>query len=146
MLMYDYAITFPYEVQLFWRRKATGATYLFFANRYLSLFYSIFMIATSGRMSNSVGLCAPTYHTNTTDTVCLKDVRTHSSKPFILSRPSHGTAATLWSSGVLHSKTCSIFLGHVSCMLVDYERLLVYSHHHAIFSVLCPARVFPQRT
>ena len=54
--MYDYTITFPYEVRLFWRRKATGATLLFFANRYLTLFYYIFLISTNVSMSDAVSL------------------------------------------------------------------------------------------
>ena len=52
--MYDYTVTFAYEVQLFWRRKATGASLLFLANRYLTLFIYIFDIATAGSMSDAV--------------------------------------------------------------------------------------------
>ena len=35
ILFYDYLITFGDEVQLFWRRKWTGATVLFILNRYM---------------------------------------------------------------------------------------------------------------
>ena len=55
-LVYDYLITFPLEVQLFWRGNRTGACLLFFANRYLTLFNFIFSIATSVQMSDSVRL------------------------------------------------------------------------------------------
>ena len=56
MLVYDYTITFPYEVRLFWRRKSTGASLLFFANRYLTLFTYIFDITTNVSMNNAVSL------------------------------------------------------------------------------------------
>ncbi|KAI0738671.1 hypothetical protein C8Q80DRAFT_1275635 [Daedaleopsis nitida] len=36
-LWYEFAITIGNEVELFWRRKANGATVLFFVNRYLVL-------------------------------------------------------------------------------------------------------------
>ena len=56
MLIYDYAVTVTYEVRLFWRKKVTGATLLFFANRYLTLFFYIFDITTSVSMSDAVSL------------------------------------------------------------------------------------------
>ena len=56
ILLYDYTITFPYEVRLFWQKKATGATVLFFANRYLTLFYYIFVLSTNVSMSDAVSL------------------------------------------------------------------------------------------
>lgn len=37
-MVYEYIITFSEEVQLFWRRKPTGAIVLFLLNRYLLLF------------------------------------------------------------------------------------------------------------
>ena len=37
LLVYEYIITFGQDVQLFWRRKWSGATALFFLNRYLPL-------------------------------------------------------------------------------------------------------------
>ncbi|KAI0751600.1 hypothetical protein C8Q80DRAFT_1158330 [Daedaleopsis nitida] len=39
LLVYEHAVTFRQEVELFWRRKAHGATVLFFSNRYLVLAY-----------------------------------------------------------------------------------------------------------
>ena len=56
MLIYDYVVTVTYEVRLFWRRKATGASLLFFANRYLTLFLYIFEITTNVSMSDAVSL------------------------------------------------------------------------------------------
>ena len=72
LFIYDYTITFPYEVRLFWRGKATGATLLFFANRYLTLFISTFNLATIVSMSNAVSSCGPSHRL--TDTETLKDV------------------------------------------------------------------------
>ena len=37
LIIYEYVITIPDEIELFWRGKVTGATVLFLANRYLSL-------------------------------------------------------------------------------------------------------------
>ena len=39
---YEYLITLDQEITLFWTRKITGATVLFFCNRYLSLFVTIY--------------------------------------------------------------------------------------------------------
>ena len=64
MLIYDYAVTFAFEVRLFWRRKWTRATLLFFFNRYLSLFISIFEIAIPVSLSDAVSLFSPSYNLN----------------------------------------------------------------------------------
>ena len=37
LFVYDYVLTFVQEVQLIWGRKITGATVLFWLNRYLTL-------------------------------------------------------------------------------------------------------------
>ena len=37
LVLYEYIVTFSTEVQLFWGRKITGATVLFFLNRYMKL-------------------------------------------------------------------------------------------------------------
>ncbi|KAI0653586.1 hypothetical protein C8Q70DRAFT_1035010 [Cubamyces menziesii] len=42
VLCYEYLITMDREVALFWKRKPTGASILFFANRYLALALSLF--------------------------------------------------------------------------------------------------------
>ncbi|KAI0788066.1 hypothetical protein C8Q74DRAFT_1196326, partial [Fomes fomentarius] len=42
LLLYEYLITISAEVDLFWRRKWTGASVLFFLNRYVSLLYFLF--------------------------------------------------------------------------------------------------------
>ena len=47
VLICEYLVTFPDEVNLFWKRRWTGATVLFFMNRYISLSYHIFGIANS---------------------------------------------------------------------------------------------------
>ena len=37
LLIYDYMITFGREVDAFWTRRFSGATVLFFSNKYLTL-------------------------------------------------------------------------------------------------------------
>ena len=41
-VIYEQFITFDQEVDLFWKRKFTGATALFLANRYLILVVNIY--------------------------------------------------------------------------------------------------------
>ena len=42
--MYEYAITFGLEVELFWKQKITSASALFFVNRYLVLGYNLSLL------------------------------------------------------------------------------------------------------
>ncbi|KAM5536319.1 hypothetical protein V8D89_010011 [Ganoderma adspersum] len=42
LVIYEYLITFGAEVQLFWGRDITGASILFFVNRYMRLIYVLF--------------------------------------------------------------------------------------------------------
>lgn len=52
---YEYLITLDQEVTLFWRRKWTGATVLFFATRYLGLLsFTILSAATYAPLSVKV--------------------------------------------------------------------------------------------
>ena len=39
--MYDYVVTFDQEVELFWTRKFTGASVLFFGNRYITIGHTL---------------------------------------------------------------------------------------------------------
>ena len=55
-VIYDYAITLGQEIEMFWRRKLTGATALFMLNRYLLGLDYIFNIATIERSSETVSL------------------------------------------------------------------------------------------
>ena len=41
LVAYDYVLTVPREARLFWKRKMTAASFLFFANRYLALLYYV---------------------------------------------------------------------------------------------------------
>lgn len=41
LLLCEYVATFPAEVDLFWKRRWTGATFLFFVNRYVMLVFTI---------------------------------------------------------------------------------------------------------
>ena len=52
VLVYDYILTLGQELQLFWKRKLTGATVLFLINRYLFLFYIIISMCSYFRMSD----------------------------------------------------------------------------------------------
>ncbi|KAI0794601.1 hypothetical protein C8Q74DRAFT_1249696 [Fomes fomentarius] len=46
LFIYDYIVTFSDEVRLFWGRRWTGATLLFFLNRYVSLgYYAVALIS-----------------------------------------------------------------------------------------------------
>ena len=42
LVIYEYIITFSTEVQLFWAGEVTGASVLFFVNRYMLLVYTLF--------------------------------------------------------------------------------------------------------
>ncbi|KAI1783671.1 hypothetical protein LXA43DRAFT_1045563 [Ganoderma leucocontextum] len=44
LIVYEYLITVGAEVELFWRRKITGASVLFLTNRYLVLFYNLSLL------------------------------------------------------------------------------------------------------
>ncbi|KAM5536576.1 hypothetical protein V8D89_009671 [Ganoderma adspersum] len=50
-LIYDYVITFGREVNLFWTHKYTGASVLFFLNRYVTLVWNIMGLAQLGQIS-----------------------------------------------------------------------------------------------
>ena len=55
--MYEYLITVGAEVELFWRRKITGASVLFLANRYLVLFYNLSLLRDLWPFTLSVSSC-----------------------------------------------------------------------------------------
>ncbi|KAL1938174.1 hypothetical protein VTO73DRAFT_11818 [Trametes versicolor] len=56
-LVYEYVITLDQELALFWRRKKTGATCLFLANRYLTLLCFAWLgSATFATMSDQVSI------------------------------------------------------------------------------------------
>ena len=44
LIFYEYSITFSDETRLFWTKKITGAVVLFFANRYITLAYNLYLI------------------------------------------------------------------------------------------------------
>jgi len=44
LLFYDYMLTFSRELRCIWGRKFSGATLLFFLNRYLTLIYRVLMV------------------------------------------------------------------------------------------------------
>ncbi|KAM5536323.1 hypothetical protein V8D89_010015, partial [Ganoderma adspersum] len=47
LVVYEYLVTIGNEVQLFWGREITGASILFFVNRYMMLFYVLFSLRDS---------------------------------------------------------------------------------------------------
>lgn len=53
-LTYEILITFDREVALVWRRKFTGASVLFFLNRYLPILVNVLNLASSARMTDAV--------------------------------------------------------------------------------------------
>ncbi|KAL1942950.1 hypothetical protein VTO73DRAFT_4621 [Trametes versicolor] len=52
-LTYEILITFDREVALVWRRKFTGASVLFFLNRYLPILVNVLNLASSARMTDA---------------------------------------------------------------------------------------------
>ncbi|PIL30359.1 hypothetical protein GSI_07544 [Ganoderma sinense ZZ0214-1] len=61
LYMYEYLLTIDYEVELFWRRKFTGASALFFLNRYLRLWFYIAQLIFWASLSSPVrrSTCLP---------------------------------------------------------------------------------------
>ena len=57
LLVYEYLITFSAEVDLFWRRKPTAASVLFFANRYMVLINNVMDLC--GSHSSTVAVSTP---------------------------------------------------------------------------------------
>ena len=61
--MYDYILLLDKEIELFWKRKVTGASLLFLVNRYLPIIAYIIrpveMIPMSCSVSGDV-MCRPT--------------------------------------------------------------------------------------
>lgn len=56
LIFYEYLATFPAEVRYFWRRRITGASLLFFANRYLVLVYSAALLRGAGPFTKHVSI------------------------------------------------------------------------------------------
>ena len=54
LVLYDYLISLDQEVNLFWKRKFTGATVLFLLNRYLLLINYTLIFATTSHLSETV--------------------------------------------------------------------------------------------
>lgn len=52
--MFDYLLTFPQEVQLFWKRKMTGASVIFLLTRYITLLALIFELVDYAPIAPSV--------------------------------------------------------------------------------------------
>ena len=66
-LGYEHLITFDTEVTLYWKKQFSGASVLFFANRYLTLMWAIATAAspfyTSPKVSDKVSaLFVPKHH------------------------------------------------------------------------------------
>lgn len=54
LLAYEYLLTLTREIALFWKRRLTGASVLFFLNRYIVLALHIFNFAIAGPVSDKV--------------------------------------------------------------------------------------------
>ena len=61
VILYEYAITFVDEVNLFWTGKWTGATVLFALNRYMVLLYTVYNWAAGDGVSLKVRKMSLTY-------------------------------------------------------------------------------------
>ncbi|KAH9927908.1 uncharacterized protein BXZ73DRAFT_48710 [Epithele typhae] len=57
ILIYEYVITFDREVLLFWSRRLSPASMLFFVNRYLPLIGNLMSIFSNIQMSDEVNVC-----------------------------------------------------------------------------------------
>ena len=57
LVFYEYTITLGQEIDMFWKRKFTGATVLFLLTRYLLLLYFILDFASIERSSEIVSGC-----------------------------------------------------------------------------------------
>ena len=56
--MYEYLVTFLEEVNLFWRKPWTGASILFYMNRYTVLAYHTFNLGSFSLVTDSVSALA----------------------------------------------------------------------------------------
>ena len=54
IFIYEYFITLSTEVKYFWGRKLTGATALFFLNRYVPLILNVLGMISFATMSDKV--------------------------------------------------------------------------------------------
>ncbi|KAH9850483.1 hypothetical protein C2E23DRAFT_887374 [Lenzites betulinus] len=61
LIFHEYLITIDSEVRLIWRRKITGATVLFFLNRYIMVFRNAITIASYPSIGNTFSLVAPAH-------------------------------------------------------------------------------------
>ncbi|TBU27604.1 hypothetical protein BD311DRAFT_778821 [Dichomitus squalens] len=52
LIFHEYLITFDSEVRLMWRRKITGASIIFFLNRYIMLLSQLFILPTWAPVSD----------------------------------------------------------------------------------------------
>ncbi|PIL30401.1 hypothetical protein GSI_07587 [Ganoderma sinense ZZ0214-1] len=53
LYVYEYVITFGVEVDLFWGKEITGASIVFFLNRYLILAYNLVLLPSWFSLSGS---------------------------------------------------------------------------------------------
>ena len=56
LVIYEYLVTFSTEVQLFWAGEVTGASVLFFVNRYVQLVYTLFAPLQLSPVINTVSV------------------------------------------------------------------------------------------
>ena len=50
LVIYEYLVTFTTEVQLFWVRELTGASILFFINRYVAILVAIIALISKSKL------------------------------------------------------------------------------------------------
>ena len=56
IVIYEYLVTFSTEIQLFWAGEVTGASVLFFVNRYMQLVYILLGLFRMSPVINTVSV------------------------------------------------------------------------------------------
>ena len=56
LMMYEYLVTFSTEVQLFWAGEVTGASVIFFINRYMQLVYALLSLFQLSPIINTMSV------------------------------------------------------------------------------------------
>lgn len=56
VIIYEYLANLDAEVELFWRRKVTGASVVFFGNRYMMLVYALLDLLPYSRFIDNISV------------------------------------------------------------------------------------------
>ena len=61
LIIYEFLITLDTEVRLFWGREITGASVVFFVNRYMMLVYAVFSMWEYSPLATSASVRQNTF-------------------------------------------------------------------------------------